>query len=143
MMLGSLMAGMAFSNAALGAVHGLSHPLGAHLGLAHGFICGVLLPEVLELNQEAPFRDYSRRTTREKVTHLAAQLGFSSSETLISGLRELRAKVGLPHSLAGRGLTEELFPTIVAQCRSKSMSNNPRELSDEDLLQLLGRLASP
>jgi len=50
--LGSLLSAMAFSNSGLGAVHGLSHPLGAHFGIPHGLACAVLLPLIMELNLE-------------------------------------------------------------------------------------------
>ena len=141
MMLGSTMAGMAFSNAALGAAHGLSHPLGAHLRLAHGFLCGVQLPEILELNKDSGFRDHAGRTTAEKLDTLGSALGFSSGDSLVEGIRALRAKVGLPSSLAAHGLKPELFRTIAAECRSGSMTNNPRELSDDDIVRFLGKLA--
>jgi alcohol dehydrogenase class IV len=141
MMLGSTMAGMAFSNAALGAAHGLSHPLGARLHRAHGFLCGVMLPEVLELNKDCDFRDYAGRRTREKLDTLAAALGFSSADSLIDGLRALRQQVGLPSSLAGCGLKSGLFRTVAAECRSSSMVNNPRELTDDDIARFLATLA--
>jgi len=143
MMLGSTMAGLAFGNASLGAVHGLAHALGAELHLPHGFLCGVLLPEVTALNLEADFRDASGRTTREKFEALSARLGYEEPEAMVAGLRRLRALAGLPETLAGCGLTEEHFPAILAKCRSGSMRNNPRDLSDDDVVALLRRLAAP
>ena len=130
-MLGSLLAGMAFSNAALGAVHGLAHPLGCRLGLPHGFLCAVLLPHVLEFNRpacEARFAD------------LAGAMGLCSGAAVADAVRALNGRLGLPATLAGHGLTAAHFPVIVAQCRSRSMEMNPRAMSDDDVTALLQRL---
>jgi alcohol dehydrogenase class IV len=140
MMLGSLMAGMAFGNGALGAVHGLSHPLGALLHLPHGLICGALLPEVVAANTESDFVDACGVPTREKMRTLAVALGFDSAAALVGGLRNLRRQTGLPTGFGRYGLTKALLPAIVAGCRSNSMSNNPRALSDADLTALLEKL---
>ncbi|MBI3008923.1 MAG: iron-containing alcohol dehydrogenase, partial [Candidatus Omnitrophica bacterium] len=50
MSMGSLMAGMAFSNAKLGAVHALAHPVGIRYKISHGAACAILLPPVIEFN---------------------------------------------------------------------------------------------
>jgi alcohol dehydrogenase class IV len=50
---GSFLAGCALSNARLGLVHGLAHPLGARFGVPHGAVCGVCMPAVLRFNRPA------------------------------------------------------------------------------------------
>lgn len=141
MLLGSTMTGLAFANTSLGAVHGLSHPIGAELHLPHGFICGVLLPDVLEMNLQAPYRDEAGRTTRDKTAELAAHLGYRSPEALVDGLRDLRACVGLPDDLSDCGITDHLVQAIVRKCRSGSMASNPRILSDEEIAEFVRRIA--
>ena len=54
------LAGLALSNARLGVIHGLAHPLGARYHAAHGLVCGVLLPHVLEFNRDWMQDKYDR-----------------------------------------------------------------------------------
>lgn len=128
MALGSMTCGLAFANASLGAVHGLAHPLGVELGLAHGLVCATLLPPVVAFNYPA---------CREKMDGLARGLGLASGADLAPALRDLADRVGVPRRLGDFGLREDVYPAVLANCRSGSMSNNPREASDEDLVGIL------
>jgi alcohol dehydrogenase class IV len=130
---GSLLSAMAFSQSGLGAVHGLAHPIGLELDLAHGLTCAVLLPHVLRLNAPACGDDLAR---------LARMLGFADSATLVARIESLCRGLDVPEGFAAHGLREEQFPRILANCRSPSMSANPRELSDAEILALLRRLAA-
>jgi len=60
MMLGSLQAGLAFSNASLGAVHAMAHSLGGYLDLPHGECNSILLDHVMAYNYEVSFERYQR-----------------------------------------------------------------------------------
>lgn len=60
LMQGSYLAGLALSNARLGLVHGLAHPLGYRYHEAHGLVCAVCLPAVLAFNREAIGDKYDR-----------------------------------------------------------------------------------
>lgn len=60
MALASLMAGQALNTSRLGLVHGLAHPLGAVTGVAHGLLCGLLMPPVMRFNREAAGAKYAR-----------------------------------------------------------------------------------
>ena len=131
--LGSLMGGLAFANASLGAVHGLAHPIGAILRLPHGFVCAVLLTPVLEFN--APAR-------QERMNVLARELGVRSGAELPAAIRRLADEVGAPRGLREFGLSEKHFPEILEKRRSSSMSNNPRPATDEDLTRILRRVAA-
>lgn len=129
---GSLLAGMAFSQSGLGAVHGLAHPLGLALGMPHGQVCAILLPHVLELNRPAcgiPLQE------------LAASTVGGSAELLLERLRHLHRSLGIPDGFRKAGLVPGHFPEIVKNCRSNSMAANPRPLTDPEILALLHRLA--
>ncbi len=130
---GSLLSAMAFSQSGLGAVHGLAHPIGLELDLAHGLTCAVLLPHILRLNAPACGDDLAR---------LARTLGLADSATLAARVEALCGGLGVPEGFAAYGLCAEQFPRILANCRSPSMSANPRELSDAELLSLLAHLAA-
>ena len=128
MALGSLLSGMAFSNSGLGAVHGLAHPIGARFNVPHGLACAVLLPYIIGFNL---------RTKRDKFKQIAEKIGIRNVENLPSAVKKLLEKVNLPLDFKSYRITEADFPDIIAESRSNSMSKNPREVSDEDLREIL------
>jgi alcohol dehydrogenase class IV len=129
--LGSLMGGMAFGNAGLGAVHGLAHPVGILHGIPHGFVCAVLLPAVCDFNLPA---------RREKFDAVARLIGAKSADDVPATLAGLNAAIGIPATLREFGLSDASLPRILQDCRSGSMANNPREASDDDLARIVRRV---
>lgn len=122
MMWGSLLGGIALSQARLGAVHALAHSLGALKGIPHGIACGLFLPYVLEFNRES---------IGNKMENLLRYLGI---EDLSSKLDALLSDVGIPRRLKEVGVKEEDIEPLVKGCRySHSLRFNPRPLSEEDL----------
>ena len=86
------MAGIAFSNAGLGLVHSLAHPLSAFYGIAHGDANAMILPYVL---------DYNKLACREKLAIVAqasglADLGPYPEDTAVAAIRRLNADVRIP-----------------------------------------------
>lgn len=104
MMLASLQAGLAFSNASLGAVHSMAHSLGGYKDLPHGECNALLLPHVV---------DYNFARVPERFRRIAGALGMpvnglSNSEvrsSLIHGVIELRRQCGIDGTLTSRGIT--------------------------------------
>ncbi len=122
---GSLIAGMAFANSRLGAVHGLAHPLGIRYHIAHGEVCAILLPHVMRLNHQAALGKYDR---------IGEIVGGDAADVAASVLTRL----GLPTSLEHTGLCEDDFPTIVAESMpSGSLKANPKKVTEDDLLEIL------
>lgn len=132
MALGSLFSGMAFSNSGLGAVHGLAHPIGAHFNIPHGLACAVLLPHIIGFNL---------RAKRDKFKQIAEKIGVEKVGDLPSVIKKFLEKVNLPLDFKGYGISRADFSTIIAECRSSSMGKNPRQLSDEDLREILELVA--
>ena len=128
---GSMLAGMAFSSSGLGAVHGIGHPLGSICSIPHGVCCALLLPIVLKWN-------YSVCT--EKIDHIAAELGLADGTELIQNIIQLNSRLGIPVNARFSGLNTAQFDFIVKNSRSGSMKCNPRELSDEDISEILREL---
>jgi len=128
MALGSLLSAMAFSNSGLGAVHGLAHPIGAHFGVPHGLACAVLLPHVIGFNLKA---------RRDKFKQIAEKIGIEKAEDLPSAIKRFLEKINLPLDFRGYGISEADLSIVIAESRSSSMSKNPREISDEDLREIL------
>lgn len=129
--LGSLNAGIALSRSGLGAVHGIGHPAGSLLHVPHGVCCGILLVEVLKFNLPV---------VRGELNELASGTGAADAGALIGQIASLREKLGVPANFRQYGLKEADYPFIVKNCRSGSMKSNPREMSDEDVIQLLEKV---
>ena len=130
---GSLLSALAFSQSGLGAVHGLAHPIGLALNLAHGLTCAILLPHILAWNAPA---------CEAELRELAQAIGLRSSGEFTEAVSELGRELGIPANFAELGLTAEHFEEILANCRSGSMKANPRHLTDEDVLELLRTLSA-
>ena len=132
---GSMLAGMAFAHAGLGAVHGLAHPVGSLLHVPHGVSCAILMLPVFQFNMNACGCLYGdlAHAFLPKEPHPDAAL-------FIAAMRELSLGLGVPDHLREYGLAEEHLPFIVANCRSNSMKNNPEPMSDAQAETLLRSL---
>jgi alcohol dehydrogenase class IV len=139
MMLGATQAGMAFSNASVALVHGMSRPIGAHFHVAHGLSNAMLLPAVTEFSVgSAPGRyaDCARAIGVAGDDDSAAV----ASDKLVRALRDLNAALDVP-SPKSYGLDEaewvRLLPLMAEQAiASGSPANNPRVPSAEEVEQL-------
>ena len=105
MMMASTEGAMAFSKG-LGAVHSMSHATGANqeLRLHHGTLNAVILPAVLEFNQNHVGNKYSR---------IARAMGKNESINLANEIRKLNENIGIPSGLAEMGVTEDMIPELV------------------------------
>ena len=129
---GSMLAGMAFAHAGLGAVHGLAHPVGSLLHVPHGVSCAILMLPVFQFNMNACGRLYC-----ELAHAFQPKEPRPDAALFIAAMRELSHGLGVPDHLRDYGLAEEHLPFIVANCRSNSMKNNPEPMSDEQAETLL------
>ena len=129
---GSMLAGMAFAHAGLGAVHGLAHPVGSLLHVPHGVSCAILMLPVFQFNLNACSRLFG-----ELARAFLPKEPRPDAALFIAAMRELALGLGVPDHLRGYGLAEEHLPFIVANCRSNSMKNNPEPMSDEQVEALL------
>ncbi|MBL7076339.1 MAG: iron-containing alcohol dehydrogenase [Kiritimatiellae bacterium] len=123
---GSYLAGLALSNARLGLVHGLAHPLGARFHLPHGLVCAICLPHVLRYNRDA---------CSEKYTQLTTCLG-SDIEPRVSSLNE---SMQIPNPFAGKPLPDR-DAVIAETLTSGSTKANPREVDVAAVNSILDHL---
>ena len=130
MAMGSMLTGMAFARSGLGAAHGIGHPVGSLLHMPHGAVCAVLLTASLRRCLEC---------SASELSEIAAVLGLPSPEALIDELAGVRRRVGLPAHFTG--LKPEHYPFILRNCRSGSMKCNPRQLSDDEVIEILKELS--
>jgi alcohol dehydrogenase class IV len=129
MMIASSMGATAFQKG-LGAMHSLSHPCSANLNTHHGLTNGVVMPYVLAWNRAA---------ITDKMTRLAAFLGLpkQSFEGVLEWIIELRREIGIPHSLAELGVTEQHADQFAPQAvDDPSTGGNPVAMTREDFATL-------
>ncbi len=129
MMLAATQAGIAFSNASVALVHGMSRPIGAHFHVPHGLSNAMLLPAVTAFSVEAASSRYAECARTLGVAAAASSDGVAADQ-LVRSLYSRNAELQVP-SPRQFGIDHErylaLIPTMTAQAlASGSPANNPR-----------------
>jgi alcohol dehydrogenase class IV len=136
MAMASLLAGIAFSNSILGAVHAMSHQLGGLLDLPHGEVNAILLPYVME---------YNLISSPEKYKNIAAAFGenvnglslTAAARMAIKAVKELASDIGIPDSLSNLDLKEEQLDFLSHNAvHDACMITNPRDMEASDVKML-------
>jgi alcohol dehydrogenase class IV len=136
MCVASVFGGMALANAGLGAVHGLSSPLGGIYDAPHGALCAALLPHVMEVNRNM-IRGPAGRGAVSAPTEIVGR--FEEVVQIVGDLGELVRALKIP-PLRQYGVKREDFPEIIEKAKtSNSMKGNPLPLRDEELREILER----
>ena len=129
MMMASTEGAMAFSKG-LGAVHSMSHAIGANqeLRLHHGTLNGVILPTVIRFNKDH---------VGNKLPRILKAMGKSESADLADEIEKFNEKIGLPSGLKEMGVTEEMIPELVEHSiTDPSNVTTPKLPSPEEWEQL-------
>jgi alcohol dehydrogenase len=129
MMTAATLAGMAFSNASVALVHGMSRPLGAHFGVAHGMANAMLFPEITAFSVEHATERYAT-CARTLGVASATDGDVEAAAALVAELRALAVELEVP-TPATRGVEradwDALVPVMAQQAlASGSPNNNPR-----------------
>jgi len=139
MLLGSLMAGMAFSNAPCAAVHALAYPIGGHFHVPHGLSNALVLPHVLRFNASEAKAMYAD-IAPIAMPHLSGQSGDADtmSEKLIEGFESLLVDLKLENTLRQVGVSHNHLPKMAedAMKQQRLLINNPREVGYKDALSI-------
>jgi alcohol dehydrogenase class IV len=142
MMLGATTAGMAFSNASVALVHGMSRPIGAFFHVPHGLSNAMLLPEITAFSAPAALDRYADCARAMGV----AEEGEGSQAAvarLLDALRALNEDLKVPSPMAygiSKARYVELLPTMASQAiASGSPANNPRVPSQDEIIDLYQR----
>ncbi len=136
MAMASLQAGLAISNAILGLVHAMSHPLGGLLDMPHGEACAILLPYVMEYNLPAAIDRYG--TIAEAMGQNVAGLSKrAAAEKAVEAVRRLARDIGIPDKLSEVGLTGEYIRQLSEYAlQDVCILTNPREAQMEDIIKI-------
>ena len=138
MALGQFVTGMAFSNVGLGIAHSMAHTLGAVYDTPHGVACAMMLPIVMEYNQEA---------TGDKFKHIAEAMGVDTTgmdqaayrKAAIDAVRQLSQDVGIPTKL--EGMKEEDLDFLAESAAADACApGNPKAASIEDFKALFRKI---
>ena len=124
MMMASTEGALAFSKG-LGAVHSMSHALGAdqHLRLHHGTLNGVILPTILRFNHGHVGDKYSR---------IARAMGIAESTDLPDFIEGLNQTIGLPKNLSEMGVTEGMIPGLAEHSMTDPSNATTPKLPSQD-----------
>lgn len=132
MLLGSMLAGMAFANAPVAAVHALAYPVGARFHVPHGLSNSLVLPEVIKFNARSAESHYSELAAI--LTPSAKGSAADRTATLVDMLSALPVELGLPTRLRDVGIAAKDLDLLAddAMKQTRLLINNPREIARSD-----------
>ena len=132
MLLGSCLAGQAFANAPVAAVHALAYPLGGHFHIPHGLSNALVLPHVLGFNGNAAAPLYAELAPLVLGDQLRAGSVLQQTEQFIGALADFSVRSGLPTRLRDAGVPQDMLPTLArdAMQQQRLLVNNPREMTE-------------
>jgi alcohol dehydrogenase class IV len=139
MMLGATQAGMAFTNASVALVHGMSRPIGAHFHVPHGLSNAMLLPAITKFSLNAALPRYAQ-AARLAGFAFESDADQLAGAKLLNGLEELNAELGVP-TPARFGIEQAdwiaKIPVMATQAlASGSPGNNPRVPDHAEIMRL-------
>ncbi|MEH6528397.1 MAG: iron-containing alcohol dehydrogenase [Porticoccus sp.] len=134
---GSLMAGLAFGNAGVGAVHALAYPLGGRYHISHGVSNALLLPYVMEYNKPVCLeRFYDIAQAFGEPVYTLTQL--QAADRVMHRLRELCHEVAIPKNLSALNIPKSDIPLLAEEAYNvkRLLRNNPRAPTVEDIVAI-------
>ena len=137
MLLGAMLAGQAFANSPVAAVHALAYPIGGIFHVPHGLSNALVLPHVMRFNTETCGEAYAVLAT-DVFPDLAATPSDQRVNQFIDRLEALSADLGLEQTLREVGIGEEDLATLASDAmkQTRLLVNNPREVSETDALAI-------
>jgi alcohol dehydrogenase class IV len=134
---GSLLAGIAFANAGVGAVHAFAYPLGGEFHLAHGLTNTLMLPYVMRYNILGCPSKFAQmaKAFGEKVEGISELVG---AEIAVRFIERLSDDIRVPRRLRDVGIPEDAIPRLAeaAMKVTRLLANNPRKVTLEDAVAI-------
>ncbi len=143
MMLGSTLAGVAFSNASVALVHGMSRPIGAFFHVPHGLSNAMLLPMITEFSIPAAPEKYADCAKAIGVAEIQDSVEIANQK-LVSALKDINQALQVP-TLAEFGADKTLFDEVVQTMAEQALAsgspgNNPRVPTIDEMVAMYQRL---
>lgn len=137
MMRASTHAGLAFSNAILGAVHAMAHSLGGLLDMPHGLCNAILLDHVIAYNFDAEPNKY-RKFGQALGADIKEETPLDEArEQTLEVIRSLKRSVGIVDNLCHMGMTEEVLPILAGNALADAcMLTNPKQPSVNEIINI-------
>ena len=139
MALAQYVAGMGFSNVGLGIAHSIAHTLGAHYDTPHGVACAMMLPIVMEYNQECTGEKYREIARVMGVKGVDAMTVDEYRKAAVDAVKQLAADVGIPAK--NEKVREEDLDQLAADAFADACRpGNPRDTNVEELKELYRKI---
>ncbi len=133
MLEGSLLAGMAFANAGVTAVHAFAYPIGAEFHIPHGVANSIMLPPVMEFNMLGNLEKFAEMAEvfGEPLEGLSLR---ERARRMVKAIRALVDDLQVPKHLREFGVREEHLPTLAQGVMkvTRLLANNPRRITPAD-----------
>jgi alcohol dehydrogenase class IV len=136
MLLGAMLAGQAFANSPVAAVHALAYPLGGHYHVPHGLSNALMLGPVLRFNAKAAAPLYAELADVLGVPGTGDTL--QRSDAFVAHMEKLMNESGAPRRLRDVGVTDNTLAMLASDAmkQSRLLVNNPVDVREEDALAL-------
>jgi alcohol dehydrogenase class IV len=138
MLLGAMLAGQAFANSPVAAVHALAYPLGGLFHIPHGLSNALVLTEVMRFNAPvcgAAYADLAPLAFPELAEIAEPAL---RCQKFIEALAQLNIDLGLPPRLRDVNIPEDALPKLAADAmkQTRLLVNNPRPVNEAEALEI-------
>ena len=137
MLLGSLLAGQAFANSPVAAVHALAYPIGGHYKVPHGLSNALVLPQVLRFNSVTAPQPYAEIATCvfPNIVGLGTR---AAAGAFAEAMADLCKRCGLQQTLRELGIAHDELPMLArdAMNQTRLLVNNPRSVTENDALAI-------
>ena len=137
MLLGSLLAGQAFANSPVAAVHALAYPIGGHYKVPHGLSNALVLPQVLRFNAVTAPQSYAEIAACA-FPDLAGLSPQAAATAFAEAMADLSKRCGLQQRLRDLGIKRGALPMLAgdAMNQTRLLVNNPRTVTQADALAI-------
>ena len=133
MLLGSMLAGQAFANSPVAAVHALAYPIGGHFKVPHGLSNALVLSHVLRFNSVVAPTPYAEMAPHV-FPHLAKLGTQEAASAFAEELAKLSERCGLQTRLRDVGIPADAIDRLASDAMNQTrlLTNNPRPLNESD-----------
>ena len=140
MLIGAMLAGKAFANSPVAAVHALAYPIGGTFHVSHGLSNSLVLPYVLRFNSvdSETSKNYSELAPYVFPDINTEKGNQAVCKEFIDRLEKLSQKIGLPQRLREVNIPKEACKKMASDAmkQTRLLVNNPREVTENDALNI-------